>query len=83
MYVVRSIRAGVRGATHLRSAQFSSSAASGGSSFFQRLTSFFAGMGVAAGGCGLLVHTELSESNIRFDKALRSLEQRIEAIESK
>ena len=87
MQVVRAIRTGAKAhatiAKYPRSHFSSTTNGGGGSSFFQRLTSFFAGVGVACSACGFLIQTELSDSNIRFDKALRSLESRISAIESK
>lgn len=54
---------------------------SGGSSFGQRLSSFFAGVGVASVLCGYVVYEELLEANTRFDKTLRALEKRVQAVE--
>jgi hypothetical protein len=60
-----------------------SAPSSGGSSLFQRLGAFFAGVGVSGSACAYLMQSELGEANDRFDKTLRALEARIERLESK
>ncbi len=52
-----------------------------GSSLGQRLTAFFAGVGVASIACGYVIFDELVEANARFDKALRSLDNRVKSLE--
>lgn len=75
--------ASVNKAVKLQRMGFSSqaSAPSGGSSLFQRLGSFFAGMGVASAGCGYLIQNELVEANMRFENTLSCLEKRVAELE--
>jgi len=87
MFGVRtSLRVGTAATkSGMQRAQLSTAAApaSGGSSLSQRMGSFFAGMGVASAACGYAVQAELAESNVRFDKTLRTLEARVVALERK
>ena len=85
MYRIRCFTntASVNKAVKLHRMGFSTqaSAPSGGSSLFQRLGSFFAGVGVASTGCGYLIQSELTEANIRFENTLSCLEKRVAELE--
>jgi hypothetical protein len=61
----------------------STNAKGSGSSVVQRITAFLAGMGVAASTCGYYMYGELRESNEVFDRSLRSMEKRLDAIEKR
>ncbi len=50
---------------------------SGGSSFFQRFSSFLAGCGVGFGISGYYIYNELEESNRKFAKDIQQLQAQI------
>jgi hypothetical protein len=50
---------------------------SGGSSFFQRFSSFLAGCGVGFGISGYYIFNELEESNRKFAKDIQQLQAQI------
>lgn len=54
---------------------------SSGSTFFQRLTSFLAGLGIGLGATFLLISNELSESNEKILTKIERLEARIQKVE--
>lgn len=54
---------------------------SGGSTFFQRLTSFLVGAGIGFGSSFYFIFNELKESNERFESHLNKIDDRLLKIE--
>ena len=58
-------------------------ASSSSSSFTQRLTGFLVGCGVGFSASFYLIAEELKDSNAQFEKTLKSIEERVKALEKK
>ena len=53
----------------------------GGSSFFQRLTSFCVGLGVGLGTSYYFIYEELRDSNFKLERHINQLEDRLSKVE--
>ena len=61
----------------------SSSNSSGGSSFMQRLSSFFVGTGVGFGVAFYYIYEELKDSNKKIEAYIHAQEERLQNLEKK